>query len=154
MEIGHHELCGAGKGAVKRLSDHKGASTIETLVALGLFAIVGAGLATAGITSTLQTARSKIATAAAALVEDQVEQLRALDSATKPWQLQPGTYNDPNNPITAAGIANGKCYRSWSVTANTPSLGLARVQVTVRFDGPLAYRAEGVTYVCTTVTCS
>jgi Tfp pilus assembly protein PilV len=154
METGDHEFRRQGESAVTRIANQQGLSTIETLVAMTLFAIAAAALAGAAISSTVQTARSKIATAAAGLVEDQIEQLRALDPAMKPWQLQPGTYNDPNNPLTAAGVASGKFYRSWSVTANTPSLGLARVRVTVRFDGPTAYQAEGVTYVCTTVTCS
>lgn len=92
------------------LGSQKGISSIEVVVALGLFAITAAGLAATTMSVTRQSTRIKIATAASALVEELVEQLRALDPATKPWQLQPGTYNDPNNPLTAAGVSGGSLY--------------------------------------------
>ncbi len=136
------------------LKNSRGISTMEVLVALSLFAITAAGLAATTVTVTRQTTRSKLATAANGLVEDLVEQLRALDPATKPWQLQGGTYNDPNNPITASGISGGKFVRSWTVTPNTPALGLSRVEVRVDFSGPARFSARGVTYLCTTATCS
>ncbi|GBD24711.1 hypothetical protein HRbin30_00024 [bacterium HR30] len=136
------------------LKNSRGISTMEVLVALSLFAITAAGLAATTMTVTRQTTRSKLATAANGLVEDLVEQLRALDPATKPWQLQGGTYNDPNNPITASGISGGKFVRSWTVTPNTPALGLSRVEVRVDFSGPARFTATGVTYLCTTATCS
>mgnify|MGYP005837447953 CR=1 FL=1 len=139
---------------MKRRFCQAGISTMENLVAVALFGIAAAGLGAMAIGTTAQTTRSKIATAAAALVEEQVERLRALDPATKPWQLQPGTYNDPANPLTASGVNGGKFLRSWSVAANTPTSGLARVVVTVTFQGPASYTATGVTYVCTTATCS
>ncbi|MCX8071789.1 MAG: type II secretion system GspH family protein [Candidatus Binatia bacterium] len=139
---------------MNKLRSAAGISTLEVVVALALFAITAAGLAATTINVTNQTARSKIATAANALVEDLMEQLRALDPATKPWQLQAGTYNDPNNPITAGGVSGGKFMRSWTVTPDTPGLGLARVEVRVVFSGPANFTALGVTYLCTTATCS
>ncbi len=137
-----------------RLKTTHGISTMEVMVALALFAITAAGLAATTIAVTQQATRSKLATAATGLVEDLVEQLRALDPATKPWQLQGGTYNDPNNPITATGVSGGQFLRSWTVTPNTPALGLSRVEVRVDFSGPAGFRAFGVTYLCTTATCS
>jgi len=139
---------------MKSLASQKGISSIEVVVALGLFAITAAGLAATTMSMTQQSTRIKIATAATALVEELVEQLRALDPATKPWQLQPGVYNDPNNPLTAAGVTGGQFVRSWTVTANTPALGIARVEVQVQFTGPARFTALGVTYLCTTATCS
>lgn len=137
-----------------KIKNARGISTLEALVALSLFAITAAGLAATTITVTQQTTRSKIATAGNALVEDLIEQLRALDPATKPWQLQGGTYNDPQNPITAAGVSGGKFVRAWTVTPNTPGLGLSRVEVRVQFSGPAQFTALGVTHLCTTATCS
>lgn len=154
MEARDDVFLGEGTGPIKPRFSQSGISTMEGLVAVALFGITAAGLGALTIATTLHSARSKIATAAAALVEKQVEFFRALDPATKPWQLQPGTYADPANPLTAAGVNGGQFVRTWTVTGSTPNLGLSRIEVTVTFQGPASYTATGVTYACTTATCS
>ncbi len=139
---------------MKRVGSNRGTGLVEVLVALALFSIAAAGLATTTIGSTRQNERSNAITAAAALVNDKIEHLRALDPTTEPTDLAPGEHADPANPMTASGVPGGVFSRSWTVLPDTPARGLALVVVRVSATGPVPYTVQGVTYVCTTATCT
>lgn len=132
----------------------RGASLIEALVAVTLFSIGAAGLAATSVGSTRSNAVSKTASAAAALVHDKIEQLRSLDPGTNPADLAPGVHVDPLNPLTPTGDPNGKYQRQWTVTANTPGVGLSRVVVSVTWNSPIQRSVRGVTLICSTRECS
>ena len=136
------------------LCTERGVSLVEVLTALTLFAIVAAGLTVTTVSTTHSNTVSKTTAAASALVNDEIEQLRALDPATNPAALTAGTHSDPSNPLTGSGAANGSFTRTWTVTANTPGHGLSEVAVSVSWNGPTPGTITGVTYVCSTATCS
>jgi type II secretory pathway pseudopilin PulG len=123
------------------------------LAALTVFAVVAAGAATATISTTRGNAASRYATAAAALIHDKMEQLRALDPALNPADLTTGAHNDPLNPISDVGAAGGIYTRSWTVTRNSPRKGIADVRVTVSWNAPATRTLTSATYVCLTPTC-
>lgn len=131
-----------------------GFAMLEVLAAMTLFTVVAVGLATTTAGAIKATTASKQATAATALVHDKLEQLRALDPTTNPADLAPGVHSDPLNPLTATGEGQGMYTRAWSVTPNTPRIGLSEVAVTVSWPGPVARAVTAVTYVCRTATCS
>jgi type II secretory pathway pseudopilin PulG len=137
-----------------RAGSNCGAGLVEVLVALALFSIVAAGLATTTIGSTRRNERSKAIAAAAALVHDKIEHLRALDPEKDPPDLAAGDHADPGNPMTATGTPGGIFTRSWSVQRDTPARGLARVVVRASATGPVPYTVLGVTYLCTSPTCT
>jgi len=133
---------------------NRGIGLVEVLVAVALFSIVAAGLATVTIGSTRWNERSKAIAAAAALVQDKIEHLRALDPTKHPPELATGEHVDPANPMTATGAPGGIFSRSWTVQPDTPARGIALVAVNVSAAGPVPYTVRGVTYVCTTPTCT
>jgi prepilin-type N-terminal cleavage/methylation domain-containing protein len=134
-------------------TDH-GISLIEVLAALTVFALVAAGAATGTIATIRGNTASRDATAAAALIHDKLEQLRALDPAGNPADLSAGQHNDPLNPVSDIGQAGGIYTRSWAVTRNSPRSGLAEVRVTVSWKDSAPRTLTSATYVCLTTTCS
>ncbi len=139
---------------MKRLRRQGGFSLLEILVTMTVFSLVAAGIA-AGTAATIKgNSASRDTSAGAALIHDKVEQLRALDPAASPTDLLPGYHNDPLNPLNALGRRGGSFMRSWTVTPNTPSLGLAEVVITVSWNGPETRTLSAITYVCQTPTCT
>jgi type II secretory pathway component PulJ len=137
-----------------RLCTERGASLIDALVATTVFAIVAAGGAAGTIATVRSNAASRDVTAAAALIHDKIEQLRALDPTANPADLRAGTHPDPLNPITELGQQGGIFTRSWSVTVNAPRTGLARVTITVSWKDPRSRTLTSATYLCLSTTCS
>ena len=136
---------------MKWLRSEGGGSLIEALVALGLIAIAAGNLAATSVTSVKRNGTSRAISTASALIQDKLEHLRALDGASNPADLTPGQHTDAANPIVAAG---GRFTRAWNVTASSPRRGMATVVVSVTWMGREASTIRGVTYVCTTATCS
>lgn len=127
---------------------------IEVLAAITVFGIVAAG-ATVGTISTIRgNMVSRDATVAAALIQDKIEQLRALDPSTNPADLTSGLHNDPLSPLNDLGQTGGKYTRTWTVARNTPSLNMAQVTVTVTWADPAARSLVSSTFLCLTPTCS
>ncbi len=137
-----------------RLRTERGTSLIDALVAMTVFAIVAAGGAAGTIATVRSNAASRHVTAAAALIHDKIEQLRALDPTANPADLKAGTHTDPLNPITELGQQGGIFSRSWSVTTNAPRTGLARVTITVSWNDPKSRTQTSATYLCLSATCS
>jgi prepilin-type N-terminal cleavage/methylation domain-containing protein len=133
--------------------DH-GFALLEVLAAITLFAVVAAGLAATTIGTVKANNVSRQTAAATALMHDKLEQLRSLDPTTNPADLVAGSHNDPLNPLTATGQAQGTYTRTWTVNRNTPKIGVAEIIVTVAWNSPVARAVTAVTYVCQTATCS
>jgi len=131
-----------------------GISLVEVLGGLTIFSVVASGLATSTVATMRSNKMSRNTGAAAALIQDKIEQFRALDPTTNPAELTAGSHSDANNPVTALGAAGGSYTRSWTVTANTPQQGLSEVVVTVSWSSPSTRTLTGVAYVCSTSTCS
>jgi type II secretory pathway pseudopilin PulG len=135
------------------MRNQSGFSYAELLAAMTLFSVVAAGLTTNTVATMRSNGMSRGATAAAALLNDKIEQFRAMDPATNPADLTAGYHADPNNPMTPLGHRGGNMNRSWMVAANSPKVGLSEVVVTVTWSDPLPRRLTAVTYVCRTATC-
>ncbi len=136
-----------------RLTNQTGLSLIEVLASVTLFAIVAAAMGVQTISTIQANSSSRNITAAASLIHDKMEQLRALDPAASPAALQPGTYHD-SDPLTETGQTGGIFTRSWTITGNTPRRGIAEVVVTVDWKDPIPRTLRSTTYVCRTATCS
>jgi prepilin-type N-terminal cleavage/methylation domain-containing protein len=131
-----------------------GFAMLEVLAAITLFAVVATGLAATTVGTVKANNASRQTAAATALMHDKLEQLRALDPATNPPDLAAGSHNDPLNPLTPTGQAQGAYTRTWTVNRNTPKIGVAQIVVTVAWNGPAQHSITAVTYVCQTATCS
>jgi type II secretory pathway pseudopilin PulG len=136
------------------LFGNTGFGTLEVLVVLGLFAVVATGLTVVSIGAMKANSTSRDAAAAATLIYDKIEKLRALDPATNPADFLPGVHDDPLNPLSPLGQEGGRFERSWEVTGTTPRIGLAEVVVTVSWTDTTARSISGATYVCASSTCS
>ena len=90
---------------------------------------------------------------AQALLNDKIEQFRALDPATSPADLTPGYHADPRNPMNPLGQAGGNINRTWVVTPSRPKMGLSEVVITVTWTDPVPRALSAVTYACATATC-
>jgi hypothetical protein len=154
---GHTRMYGVARLEGRRsriLAREAGLSTVEILAGITIFALVSAGSMVLSIGSMKATTTSRQATAAATLIYDKVDQLRALDPAASPADLAAGSHSDPLNPLTENGQTGGRFSRSWSVTEDSPEIGLSEVVITVQWEdyGPRSMR--GTTYVCRRAACS
>lgn len=136
------------------LRNQQGISLIEVVMSVTLFAIAAAGLSAGTVANIRGNSSSRAASTASALIQDEVEQLRALDPAANPAALTAGDHQDALNPIDGLGRNGGSFHRSWVVTKDTPREGLSQVVVTVTWNDPVARSLNGVTFVCRTETCS
>ncbi|MFQ5666770.1 MAG: hypothetical protein ACE5I7_10110 [Candidatus Binatia bacterium] len=127
-----------------------GISLLEVLVGTVLLSTIGAGLAATTISVIRANLVSKQTAAATALVQDKIEQFRALDPGANP-DLGAGQHVDPLNPLTPLGQAQGSFNRSWVVNT-TNTLGLLEVVVDVTWDGG-SRNVRSVTYVCQSTAC-
>lgn len=139
---------------MKAFANRRGISTMETLGSLTVMAIVMAGLALTTVRATRQNDSSKIEAQASALVQDKMEQLRALDPGSSPADLTAGTHVDPRNPLGADPSTAGRFTRTWTVQRDTPLRGLAQVNIVVSTTGHNPISVSGVSFLCTTRTCS
>lgn len=136
-----------------RTSSMAGFGVVEVLAALTVFAIVASGLAANSVAATRANRVSREISVAAALAQDKMEALRSLDPAANPADLTVGNHVDPRNPLTAFGAAGGFFTRVWTVTRNTPSVGLYTVVVTVSWGDGGSRQTSVVGYVCPSKEC-
>lgn len=107
---------------IAHLDDRTGASFIEVLAAVCVFALVVVGLSPSLLSTQRAASFSKNQSIAAALAADKIEQFRA---------LAPGSISDGSDgPFNANGSSGGIFTRTWSVTANTPLSDVSQVAIT------------------------
>jgi Tfp pilus assembly protein PilV len=139
---------------MRSLRNQDGISLLEVITSVTLFAIAAAGLSAGTVANIRGNSSSRAAATASALIQDQVEKLRALDPTTNPSALTGGTHQDALNPMDGLGRPSGAYSRSWVVNTDTPRAGLSEVVVTVSWHDPTQRSMTGVTFVCRTGTCS
>lgn len=140
---------------MNRLRQQHGASLVEVLAAVTVFALIAAGSAAGTIASYRGATTSRGTTVAAALIHDKIEQLRALDPSTNPADLTAGVHMDPRNPLNEIGASGGLYTRLWTVLPDSPKRGLSTVIVTVLWnDGGVQRSLRNATYVCRNATCT
>lgn len=127
---------------------------MEILAGVAIFSLVAAGSMLLSIGSMKATAGSRQVTAAATLIYDKIDQLRSLDPAANPADLAAGDHDDPSNPLKENGQTGGRFTRTWSVTEDSPEIGLSEVVVTVSWNDYGPRSVKGTTYVCRRSGCS
>ncbi len=135
-------------------SDARGFTIIEVVLGTALILLVSAGMAASTIGSIQTTAVSSQVTTASSLVHDKIEQLRSLDPSTDPDDLTAGDHIEAVGKIGHLGQAGGIFHRTWTVTEDTPILGVSQVVVSVSWSGPTPQVVTGVTYVCEELSCA
>jgi Tfp pilus assembly protein PilV len=118
-------------------SEH-GSTFIEVLSAIAVFAVVVIGLSPTLLNARKVAELSKNQSVATTLAEDKVEQIRTLSTVA----------NGSDGPFNADGTNGGIFSRSWTVTANSPTANISRVEVVVSWrDRPNASSVRLVTLV-------
>jgi len=139
----------------KIVKSNKGFSLIEVLSSLTVFAVAAAGLAGTTMATIKTNSVSRSTTAASALVQDKVEELRSMDPLSNPPDFAAGYHSDSLNPMSATGEAQGGYTRTWKVSRDTPAIGLAEVVITVGWTGADGDNAiSAATFVCLTDLCA
>src|SRR5437870_11861504 len=115
----------------------RGFSLLEAVAAPSSLALALMAFAANTIALTHNEKSADSTSAAHALAQQKLEQLRSLELDAP--QLAAGIYIDPANPLQADGTAGGTFTRRWVVSGNdSPASGLRTVTVTVSWrDAPL-----------------
>ena len=137
-----------------RVLGDRGLGVVEVLASLTVFAIVAAGLAANSVATIRANRISRDLSAAAALAQDKLEQLRALDPASSPADLTDGVKSDLANPLDEFGQTGGQFTRGWTVTRNVPATGVSLVVVEVSWTDGVTRTMRVVGYVCQSRTCT
>jgi prepilin-type N-terminal cleavage/methylation domain-containing protein len=139
---------------VHHLRDRNGFGVVEILAALSIFSIVAAGLAVNSVTAVRANRVSRELSVASALAQDKIEQLRAMDPASNPFDLMAGWHADANNPLTATAQRGGIFIRQWTVVKNIPALGLSTVVVQVTWNDSGVHSMRMIGYLCASQACA
>jgi Tfp pilus assembly protein PilV len=123
---------------IEQVRSEHGSTFIEVLAAVAVFAVVVIGLSPTLLNTRKVADLSKNQSVATTLAEDKVEQIRTLSTVA----------GGSDGPLNANGTSGGIFSRTWTVTANTPTIGLSRVEVVVSWrDRPSASSVRLVTLV-------
>jgi type IV pilus assembly protein PilV len=106
-----------------------GFSLIELLIAMGVLAIGMLAAASMQFGSVHCNTKGNIYTQANMLAKAQLE---ALKNQSLVSLLAGGPYQDPNNPVNAAGQPGGIYNRSWTI--ENLGAGARRISVTIQWD--------------------
>ena len=109
----------------QRLQSRAGFTMIEVLAAMGIFSVAVLGLAVGAITITKANKTSQFHTMATNMAQDMAEQLKATSVS------QVVTCN--SSCETAPTFQGVTFTRTWVVTANSPSAGINKIDVTVQW---------------------
>jgi type IV pilus assembly protein PilV len=113
------------------LTNSKGFTLLEILIAMCLLGIAMLGLATLQSRGIRGNDLGNRTTQAIALGQDQLERLINTSRGTT---LSAGTTNDPSNPINETGAAGGIFTRTWQLQDNTPVTNAQTITVTVSWN--------------------
>jgi Tfp pilus assembly protein PilV len=106
---------------MQTLRSQRGATFIEIMAAVTVFAVVVIGLSPALLSVRKFADLSTNQSIATALAGDKLEQIRTLSSVS----------NGNDGPLKADGTSGGIFSRSWTVTSNTPRTGVNEASVAV-----------------------
>ena len=113
---------------MNRLTDKKGFSILEILVAITILGIGIMGLATLQSRGIRGNDLGNRTSQAIALAQDKLEELINTSRSTT---FPAGTTNDTNNPVDETGSGGGMFTRSWKIQDDTPVTNAETVGVTV-----------------------
>ncbi|MGH7858414.1 MAG: type IV pilus modification PilV family protein [Candidatus Binatia bacterium] len=113
------------------LGNDGGTSLTEVLVAVLIFLVVVIGLGSSTLGARRTSDASRHLAEATNLAVDKLEHLRTLRLSDS--QLAPGSHDDGANPLGPEGAGGGIFTRTWSVTADSPVIGMRQVEMTVRW---------------------
>ena len=122
---------------MRLVRSQSGASFIEVVTAVGLFAMVAIGLSPALLSARKVADLGKDQSIATALAQDKIEQIRQAASVS----------NGSDGPLQPNGSANGIYSRNWTVAANSPAVGVNRVDVTVSWRERTSTSNQAITLV-------
>jgi Tfp pilus assembly protein PilV len=105
--------------------NQKGASVVEIMVALVIFGIGVVAAVRMLPQSSASTTHSRNRTIAVNMAQEKIEEL--MSDGYKDADLTAGNHDDLGNPL------NNHFNRSWSITDDTPVLGMKAISVTVTF---------------------
>ncbi|MGH7818575.1 MAG: type IV pilus modification PilV family protein [Candidatus Binatia bacterium] len=125
--------------AIAALLSERGSSLLEIVVASSIFAFLVLSLSPSILNTQKTAALSGNSSIASTLALDKLDQLRGLDPSDP--LLAAGTRNDPLNPLASSGSTGGIFARSWTVTDNTPEVGMKRLEVQVTWRDRLGQSA-------------
>jgi Tfp pilus assembly protein PilV len=106
---------------MKPARSQHGGTFIEVLAAIAVFAVVVIGLSPTLLNARKVADLSKNQSIATTLAEDKIEQIRTLSTVV----------SGGDGPLNADGTSGGIFSRTWTVTANSPTTKISRVEVAV-----------------------
>src|SRR3989442_13032302 len=138
----------------RRRARSRGFSLLDALAGLTFIAVSLLGLSAAAVSLTRNAKSSDSTSAATALAQQKLEQLRSMPLGAA--QLGPGIYYDPANKLKADGTSGGIFDRSWTVSQkDIPRFGLKTVTVTVAWTDSRSHSTQVASYVrCSAIPCS
>lgn len=125
--------------SLARRIDDRGASLIEALVAVVIFAVVIVGFAASTIGARRSGDASRYEAEATTLAMDKLEDLRS-----RQWSdgdLTAGAHTDAGNPLRPDGASGGVYTRTWQITSDLPMAGMRRLEMRVSWPSPLGERS-------------
>ena len=145
--------------ARRRSADHprrrraRGFSLLDALAGLTFISASLLGLSAASISLTRNSKGADSTSAATALAQQKLEQLRSMPLLAT--ELNPGIYYDSGNKLKADGTTGGTFDRSWTVSEkDIPRPGLKTVIVTVAWTDSRSHQTRVASYVrCNAVPC-
>ena len=131
----------------------RGFSLLEAVAATSFLALALMAFAANTISLTHNEKSADSTSAAHALAQQKLEQLRSMPLGAA--ALNPGPYIDPANPLQADGTAGGTFTRRWVVSGNdSPASGLRTVTVTVSWRDTRLHTTTLASYVrCSAIPC-
>ena len=144
-------MCSARPRSAKRAA--RGFSLLEAVAATAFLAVALMAFAANTIWLTHDEKTADSTSAAHALAQQKLEQLRSTPLGAA--AVAPGPYIDPANPLKADGTAGGTFNREWKVSANDqPTFGLRTVTVTVKWRDTRSHFTTLAAYIrCSTIPC-
>jgi Tfp pilus assembly protein PilV len=128
-----------------------GFSLIEGLAATSFLALALMAFAANTISLTHNEKSADSTSAAHALAQQKLEQLRSSALGA----VVAGNFSDTSNPLKADGTADGTFTRTWTVSGNdSPTLGLRTVTVSVSWTDTRAHTTRLAAYIrCSRIPC-
>jgi Tfp pilus assembly protein PilV len=144
-------MCSARRRSARRSA--RGFSLLEAVAATSFLALALMAFAANTISLTHNEKSADSTSAAHALAQQKMEQLRSLPLGAT--QLNPGIYIDPANPLQADGTGGGMFTRRWTVSGNdSPASGLRTITVTVTWRDTRSHTTTLAGYVrCSAIPC-